>query len=91
MNNSDNKLKDIIAEEVKNQLANNLFTARKLTDTPTDGYMVANRKYVNLGGTTRPVSSVFGQHFLDMNLASGRGIVITWNGIGWINGLGAYV
>lgn len=80
-----------INKVVPQYLQSNAFTDRKLTDTPTDDLMVVPRKYVNAFGTTRPTSSVMGQHFLDMNLASGRGKDITWNSIGWIDGTGAYV
>lgn len=67
------------------------FTDRKLTDTPTDTLMVVNRKYVTLNGTVRPTSSVQGQQFIDMTLASGRGKPIYWNGIGWTDATGTYV
>lgn len=80
-----------IREIVPDILKGSAFTDRKLTDTPTDNLSVVNRNYVNLNGVTRPSSSVVGQHFFDLNLASGRGKDITWNGIGWVDGTGAYV
>ena len=67
------------------------FSQRKLTDTPTDGLAVVNRNYVTANGTARPTSSVLGQQFIDMNLASGRGMPIYWNGIGWIDAQGNYI
>ncbi len=87
----DDNLNNLIDERIKQYQANAGFTARKLTDTPTDDLMVTPRKYVNLNGTVRPTSSVLGQFFLDMNLASGRGKPIYWNGTGWIDATGAYV
>lgn len=84
-------LQKIIQAEVKKQLQSGLFTARKVTDTPTDSLQVVNRKYVTNNGTVRPTSSVVGQPFLDLSLASGRGKPIYWNGIGWIDATGTYV
>lgn len=64
------QLKSMIEETVKSMLASQLFTVRKLTDTPTDDLMVVNRKYVNLNGPTsqRPVSSIIGQQYFDTTL-----------------------
>lgn len=69
------------------------FTDRKLVDTPTDALAVVNRKYVTLNGpsTNRPTSSVVGQQYFDITLASGRGKTITWNGTGFVDGTGSYV
>ena len=88
-------LRKTIREEativIQNYYASSGFTDRKITDTPTDALAVVNRKYVTNNGTTRPTSSVVGQPFLDMNLASGRGKPVWWNGIGWIDATGTYV
>lgn len=60
-------LKQIIAEEVANQLKGQLFTARKLTDNPTDGLQVVPRQYVTRNATTalRPTTSVLGEFYFD--------------------------
>lgn len=86
-------LQTLIAQEVKRQLASNLFSARKITDTPTDALMVVNRRYVTLNGvsSSRPTSSVVGQQYFDTTLASGRGKPITWNGTGFVDATGSYV
>ncbi len=78
----DTKLKQLIADEVKNQLNGALFTTRKLTDLPTDDYQVTSRKYVNLNGKTtqRPTSSVLGQQFFDTTL----GYPVYWSGSTWV-------
>ena len=47
-NDSLNNLIDI---RLKQQLQGNLFTARKLGDTPTDNLSLTPRGYVNLNGT----------------------------------------
>lgn len=58
------------------------FTARKITDTPTDDFMVVNRRYVTLNGNTasRPPSPTLGQFFFDTSL----GFPIWWNGSIWV-------
>lgn len=87
----DKKFKDSVEKIVGDYLKTSAFSSRKLTDTPTDGLQVVNRNYVTLNGTTRPTSSVVGQSFLDMNLASGRGKPVWWNGTGWVDATGTYV
>lgn len=86
-------LSQLIAAEVAKQLQSGLFTARKLTDTPTDNLQVVNRRFVTLNGpsTNRPSGSVMGQQYFDTTLASGRGKTITWNGIGFVDATGVYV
>lgn len=66
----EDEMKKLIQDEVRNQLSSNLFSARKLTDIPTDDLMVVNRKYTNLNGTTanRPTSSIIGQHYYDTTI-----------------------
>ena len=82
------------AQAVNEVIADKLdFTSRKISDTPTDDLAVVNRKYVTMNGpsTSRPTSSVIGQQYFDMTLASGRGKTITWNGVGFVDGTGTYV
>lgn len=86
-----NKIEERLKKVMPRYLQKGAFMDRKLTDTPTDDFQVTSRRYVNLYGTTRPISSVIGQRFLDMNLASGRGVPIQWNGIGWTDSGGNYV
>ncbi len=76
---------------VKEYLQSNAFTARKLTDTPTDSLQVVNRKYVTLNGVvaSRPNSSIatIGQPYL----ATDTGIPMTFTATGWRNGVGSIV
>lgn len=67
--NPDN-IKKLIQETVRNELKGNLFTARKVTDMPTDANQVVPRKYVTRNGasTVRPTSSVLGEFFYDTTL-----------------------
>lgn len=90
-NELESKIKELIKSEVPKILKGVGFTERKITDTPTDALQVVNRAYITNNGLTRPTSSVVGQPFLDMNLASGRGKPIYWNGTGWIDATGTYV
>jgi hypothetical protein len=84
-------LNKLIDERIRKQLQGNLFTARKITDTPTDDLMVVNRKYTNLNGTvaTRPTSSVatVGQRYF----ATDTNIPMTYSSGGWRNGVGSVV
>lgn len=80
-----------IEKIIGNYLESSAFTHRKLTDTPTDDYMVTPRKYVNMNGTVanRPKSSVasIGQSYF----ATNTGIPMTFNGTTWVNGIGSVV
>ncbi len=66
----DSEIERKIKEVLKQEIGSGLFTARKITDLPTDALSVVNRKYVNLNGTTanRPPSSVIGQHYFDTTI-----------------------
>ena len=90
-NLTDKGLKQIIEDVVKEQLKTGLFTARKLTDNPTDDLQVVNRRYTNLNGavTSRPTSSVasIGQHYF----ATDTKIPMTYTGTNWVNGVGSVV
>lgn len=65
------EVKKLIREEVKNQLKGGLFTARKLTDNPTDNLQVVPRKYVTRNSTTalRPTTSVLGESYFDTTIS----------------------
>ena len=71
-------IKKLIRDEVKNQLKGGLFTARKLTDTPTDRNQVVPRGYVTRSFTTalRPTTSVLGESYFDTDHL----LTVTWNG-----------
>lgn len=75
MNQQEDNLSKLISSEVERQLG---FTARKLTDTPTDSLAVVNRKYVTLNGTSanRPTSSIIGQFYYDTTI----GKPVWWSG-----------
>lgn len=89
----DNDLNKKIDERIKIFMKQEGFTQRKLTDTPTDKYAVVPRGYVTMNGTSalRPTSSVIGQQYFDITLASGRGKTVTWNGTGFVDATGTYV
>lgn len=65
------------------------FMTRKLTDTPTDGFQVVSRNYVNMNGVTasRPRSSILGQQYFDTSL----GIPVWWNGTAFVDATGSVV
>ncbi len=67
------------------------FTARTLTDTPTDANAVVPRRYVTMNGSVagRPTSSVatVGQFYLDTQ--SNRPMWYTQ--AGWVNGIGSVI
>lgn len=79
------KIKEVIKEEMKS----GLFTARKVTDMPTDNLAVTNRKYVNLNGTVanRPNSSIasIGQHYFPTDTR----IPLVFDGTNWRDGVGS--
>lgn len=72
----------IVDERIRISLKTDMFTQRKLTDTPTDSLQVVNRKYVNMNGVTgsRPRSSILGQFYFDTTL----GYPVWWNGTTWV-------
>jgi hypothetical protein len=79
---SNNDLSKQVADLVKA----NMFTARKLCDTPTDALSVVNMKFVTLNGQTasRPKTSILGQFFFDTSLNKP-----VWLGnSGWVDGVG---
>lgn len=82
---------ELIKKTIRDELRSGAFTARKLTDTPTDGLMVVNRNYVNLNGTlaNRPNSSIatIGQSYL----ATDTNVPLRYNGTNWVNGIGSVV
>ena len=83
----ENAIKRIVQETIRQELKGGLFSARKLTDTPTDDLQVVNRKYVNLNGSTRPNTSITGQRFFDTSVKT----LITWDGTDWRNGIGSVI
>lgn len=84
-------IKKLVRETVRNELKGGLFTARKLTDTPTDDLAVTNRKYVTLNGTlaSRPASiaAITGQRYF----ATDTNIPMTFDGTTWRDGVGSIV
>lgn len=89
--NKDEELKKIIDARIKAILPNYVgFTAKKVTDTPTDNLAVVNRKYVNLYGSIagRPQVSVVGQQYFSTDL--GYPIFRNSNNA-WVSGTGSVV
>lgn len=70
--------KDEIIQIIKDYLAQNGFTARKITDLPTDALQVVPRKYVTRNFTTllRPTTSILGEMYFDTTVKK----TATWNG-----------
>lgn len=87
----ENAIRRLIQDVVRKELNSGLFTARKLTDLPTDSFQVVNRKFVTLNGTVanRPNSSVavVGQHYFPTD----TNIPMTYDGTRWRNGVGSVV
>ncbi|OHE77468.1 MAG: hypothetical protein A3F67_10995 [Verrucomicrobia bacterium RIFCSPHIGHO2_12_FULL_41_10] len=85
------KIKEIVRKEIPDILRGSAFTARKVTDTPTDSFSVINRKYVTNNGSvaSRPISSVavLGQFFL----ATDTNTPMWYSPAGWRNGIGSIV
>ena len=84
-------LKEEVVDIIKEFDRGSGFTARQVTDTPTDALSVVNRKYTNLNGAvaSRPVSSVatVGQKYF----ATDTNLLMTYNTTGWYNGVGSLV
>lgn len=70
--------KEYVLQIVKEYLGQNAFTARKVTDLPTDGLQVVPRKYVtrNFTTTKRPTTSVLGEMYFDTTINK----PVWWNG-----------
>lgn len=85
MENLKLKVQEVLREELKS----GLFTARKVTDSPTDSLSVVNRKFVTLNGTVanRPNSSVasIGQHYFPTD----TNIPLVFDGSNWRDGVGS--
>lgn len=65
------------------------FSAKKVTDTPTDNLQVVNRAYVTANGliTERPTSPVIGQFFFNATTST----PLWFSGIAWTNSVGSVV
>lgn len=93
MEKADYELIKLIDERVKKVVPSYLqgtgFSARKLTDTPTDSNQVVSRKYVTLNGNTasRPTSSVIGQSYFDTQINQ----PVWWNGSTFVDATGTPV
>lgn len=86
----DNKLKELIIETIKDYDKSQSFSARKVTDTPTDAFSLVNRKYVTANGTfaTRPPNAVTGQPYFATDLAT-NGLRSWYNGTNWVSATGS--
>lgn len=86
-----NKIDERIRKVVPEILKGSAFTARKLTDTPTDKNSVVPRGYVTNNGTVanRPKSSVasVGQPYF----ATDTKLSMTYDTTGWVNSVGSIV
>lgn len=82
----DERIKKILPEYLRTQA----FTARKLTDTPTDNLQTVNRKYVNMYGSIAgaPGGSVIGQQYFATDL--GYPIFKNQN-FRWVNSVGSVI
>lgn len=90
-NFTDEELDRKIDKRVKYLLKGELFTQRKITDTPTEALSLVNKRYVTLNGVVadRPKSSVasVGQSYY----ATDTNIPMTYSAGGWRNGVGSIV
>lgn len=80
---------DLVKKLVPEILRGEVFTTRKITDTPTDALSVTPRKYVTMNGSVagRPINSVVGQFYFntDTNTPMWRGATGRfYNGVGSI-------
>ena len=86
-NQIDERIKKLVPEILKGSA----FTARKITDTPTEKNSVVPRGYLTNNGTVanRPKSSVasVGQPYY----ATDTGIPMTYSSEGWRNGSGSII
>ncbi len=89
-NETKRNIEIMIQQQIGLYLKNQGFTARKVTDTPTDDLQVVNRKYVNLNGSIAgaPKSSIIGQQFFASDL--GYPVYKHQNGR-WVNSVGSVV
>ena len=86
---NEENIKKLIREELRTQLRGELFTARKLTDNPTDNLQVVPRKYVTRNSTTalRPTTSILGEFYFDTT----TGRPVWWNGTNYQDAAGNVV
>lgn len=82
----DKRIEEKFKKDIVKYLQSSGFMARKLTDTPTDGFQVVNRQYVTLNGVSgdRPTSSIVGQFYFDTTL----GQPIWWDGTKFVDATG---
>lgn len=87
----DPELNNQIDARIKFFLQRGAFSARKLTDTPTDSLEVVNRRYVTNNGSVagRPTSSVatVGQFYLNTQ----NNQPMWYTTAGWVNGVSSIV
>lgn len=83
----DERVKKIVPEYLKTQA----FTARKLTDTPTDRYQVTPMGYVNLSSNlgARPIASVASTGQFFFNTTSNQ--PMWFDGTNWRNGVASVI
>lgn len=83
------KIDERLKEVLPKYLSQGAFTARKLTDTPTDSLQVVNRRFVTLNGSTanRPRGSILGQSYFDTSI----GKPTWWNGTAFVDATGTPV
>jgi len=78
MNEEKVNTKEQVLKVMREYLNSGSFTARKLTDTPTDRNQVVPRGYVTRNSTTalRPTTSVLGEFYFDTTV----GKPVWWTG-----------
>ena len=89
-NETQTQVEILIQQQIGLYLKNQGFTARKLTDTPTDDLQVVNRKYVNMNGSIAgaPVGSIIGQQYFATDLGYP---VYKHQNSRWVNSVGSVV
>ncbi len=85
----EDKLNRKIVEAVNTYLRSTAFTAKKITDTPTDRNQVAPRSYITRSTTTaaRPTTSVLGESYFDTTINK----PVWWNGTNYADAAGNVV
>jgi hypothetical protein len=78
--------KDDVIQIIKEYLGQNGFTARKVTDMPTDALQIVPRKYVTRSFTTvkRPTTSILGESYFDTTVNK----PVFWNGTSYKDAAG---
>lgn len=89
--NDEKQIEEIALKVIEKYNKSSAFTARKVSDHPTDAFATVNRRFVtlssNIGARPRSSFASVGQHFFDTT----SNIPMTFDGARWRNGVGSIV